>query len=259
MAGAMSIPYPAWAQAAAGNEGGMPSQLLLGVDYYRDQTPEELWEEDARMMAEFGFTNVRIAEFAWALMEPSEGKFDLSWLNRAVQILHKHNIAIILGTPSAAPPPWLSARYPEVMEVDAQGNTLHPGGRRFTCPTNKTYRRLSLSIASEMARTFADTPGVIGWQIDNEFTLSSSPRCYCKYCQAGFQEWLRAKYSSLDNLNRTWGTVFWSQTYTDFAEIPVPLPSGGDPNPGLALDYDRYQSYANASCARVILFVAYRP
>ena len=104
------------------------------------------------MMAETGFTNVRIAEFAWALMEPAEGKFDFGWLRRSVQILHKHNIAVILGTPSAAPPPWLSLKYPEIMEVDAHGQRLHAGGRRFTCPTNKVYRRLSLVIATEMAQ-----------------------------------------------------------------------------------------------------------
>ena len=235
-----------WAQAATGMNESL-SPLLLGVDYYPDQTPETLWEEDARMMAEVGFTNVRIAEFAWGLMEPAEGKFDFAWLRRAIRILQKYKIAVILGTPSAAPPPWLMVRYPDVVEVNAQGERLHPGGRRFTCPTNPVYRRLSLAIASEMARTFAETPGVIGWQIDNELTLGSSPRCYCNFCQAGFQTWLRAKYGSLDNLNRTWGTVFWSQTYSDFGQIPVPLPSGGDPNPGLALDYDRYQSYANVS------------
>jgi beta-galactosidase len=98
-----------------------------------------------------------------------------------------------------------------------------------------------------MARAFTDTRGVIGWQIDNEFTLQRWGRCYCKYCRAGFQDWLRNKYGSLDAINSKWGTAFWSQVYTDFGQIPVPLPSNGDPNPGLALDYDRYQSFANAS------------
>jgi beta-galactosidase len=219
----------------------------LGVDYYPDQTPESLWEEDARMMAEFGITNVRVAEFAWSLMEPSEGKFEFAWLRHAIDILQKHGIAVILGTPSAAPPPWLTAKYPEVLMVNDEGMTISPGGRRFTCPTNKVYRRLSLAIASEMARAFTDTPGVIGWQIDNEFTLQRWGRCYCKYCRAGFQDWLRNKYGSLDAINSKWGTAFWSQVYTDFGQIPVPLPSNGDPNPGLALDYDRYQSFANAS------------
>jgi beta-galactosidase len=245
---AAGLTHPVWGLARANSPNTTPTiPLLLGVDYYPDQTPESLWEEDARMMADFGITNVRIAEFAWALMEPSEGKFDFAWLKRSVDILHNHNIAVILGTPSAAPPPWLTVTYPEVVEVDAQGLPLHPGGRRFTCPTNKTYRRLSLAVASEMARTFADAPGVVGWQIDNELTLSGSPRCYCNFCRAGFQDWLRAKYGKLETLNQAWGTVFWSQTYTDFAQIPLPLSSGGDPNPGLALDYNRYQSYANVS------------
>lgn len=245
---AAGIRLPIWAQTAASAAGDSSAgPLLLGVDYYPDQTPEALWEEDCRMMAEVGFTNVRIAEFAWALMEPAEGKFDFAWLKRAVDVLHKHKIAVILGTPSAAPPPWLSAKYPDIVEVNEKGERLHPGGRRFTCPTNQVYRRLSLAIASEMARTFADNPGIIGWQIDNEFTLGSSQRCYCNFCQVGFQNWVRSKYGSLDKVNQTWGTVFWSQTYTDFSQIPVPLPSGGDPNPGLALDYDRYQSYANVS------------
>src|SRR5579885_3227244 len=244
--GAMGLRSPLWAQAGASTTGN-PMPLLLGVDYYPDQTPESLWEEDARMMSDAGLTNVRIAEFAWALMEPSEGKFDFDWLQRSVDILHRHKIAVILGTPSAAPPPWLSAKYPDIMEVNEKGERLRPGGRRFTCPTNATYRKLALTIATEMARKFADNQGVVGWQIDNELTLGSSPRCYCDYCRAGFQLWLKSKYTSLDNLNQSWGTNFWSQHYTDWTQIPVPLPSGADPNPGLALDYGRYQSYANAT------------
>ena len=245
---AASIRLPLWARAVA-NVAAAPSsgQILLGVDYYPDQTPEALWEEDSRMMSDMGFTNVRIAEFAWALIEPSEGKFEFGWLHRAIQILHKHNIGVILGTPSAAPPPWLSAKYPDIFEVNAQGQRLRPGGRRFTCPTNPVYRKLSLAIATQMAKKFGETEGVIGWQIDNELTLGSSLRCYCNFCQAGFQNWLRTRYTTLDSLNQSWGTVFWSQTYTDFSQVPVPLLSGGDPNPGLALDYDRYQSYANVS------------
>jgi len=220
---------------------------LFGVDYYPDQTPDNLWEEDAAAMAAAGVNNVRIAEFAWALMEPEEGRFDFRWLRRSVAMLHAHGIAVILGTPSAAPPPWLSQKYPEILMVNDHGATLSPGARRFTCPTNPTYRRLSVAIATQMAQNFASTPGVIGWQIDNEFTLGESARCYCRYCREGFQHWLRDKYSTLEAINQIWGAVFWSNTYTDFSQIPVPLPSGAPPNPGLALDYNRYQSDANGS------------
>ncbi len=221
--------------------------LLFGADYYPDQTPERLWQEDATRMADMGITNVRIAEFAWGLMEPHEGTFDFKWLERSIGILHAHNIAVIVGTPSAAPPPWLTLKYPEALMVNDKGLQLTPGTRRFTCPTNATYRRLSLAIATAMAKNFAATPGIIGWQIDNEFTLGEFARCYCPSCRKGFQDWLRRKYPSLDALNDAWGTVFWSNTYTDFSQIPVPLPSGAPPNPAHALDYDRYQSHANAS------------
>ncbi|HUZ94834.1 MAG TPA: beta-galactosidase [Edaphobacter sp.] len=236
---------PALSRASLEN---VSSELLLfGTDYYPDQTPESLWEQDAAAMAATGITNVRIAEFAWALMEPSEGSFDFSWLERAVKILNAHGIAIILGTPSAAPPNWLSQKYPEVLEVNDHGVTLNTGARRFTCPSNKTYRRLSLAIATHMANTFASTPGIVGWQIDNELTLGESARCYCRSCREGFQQWLRDRYHSLDAINQAWGTAFWSNIYTDFTQIPVPLSSGAPPNPGLVLDYDRYQSAANVS------------
>lgn len=224
---------------------GQSPEFLFGADYYPDQTPEALWTEDASKMAAAGFTVVRVAEFAWGLMEPSQGTFDFAWLHRSVDVLHGAGISVILGTPSAAPPPWLTAKYPEVMEVNAAGVLLSPGTRRFTCPTNKQYRELALAVSTAMAKSFAHTPGVIGWQIDNELTLGESQRCFCKFCRAGFQAWLKTKYRSLDEVNAAWGTVFWSQTYTEFTQIPVPLPSGAPPNPGLALDYDRYQSFAN--------------
>jgi beta-galactosidase len=224
-----------------------PLPLFFGVDYYPDQTPEALWEQDAVAMAEVGITNVRMAEFAWSLMEPREGVFDFQWLKRAVGVLHRHDIAVILGTPSAAPPPWLSAKYQEILLVNENGVTLSPGTRRFTCPTNFNYRRLANAVTTEMAKAFSSVPGVVGWQIDNELTLGSAPRCFCRSCRVGFQQWLKAKYGSLGALNREWGTVFWSNVYTDFSQVPVPLPSGAPPNPGLALDYDRYQSSANVS------------
>src|SRR5262245_13120717 len=97
--GAAGLHLPMWAQQAAGNTAAPAVPLLLGVDYYPDQTPESLWEEDARKISEAGLTNVRVAEFAWALMEPAEGKFDFAWLERSVGILHRNHIAVILGTP----------------------------------------------------------------------------------------------------------------------------------------------------------------
>jgi beta-galactosidase len=224
--------------------------MYYGVDYYPEHWPEERWAKDARLMAEAGFNVVRLAEFAWSRLEPQEGTFAFDWLDRAIDLLAKYNIEIILGTPTAAPPPWLTTRYPEVLIVNFQGMRMAPGGRRHCCPSSPIYRRLSRHVTREMAIHYADAPPVIGWQIDNELSYGAAPRCYCPACQRAFQDWLRERYASLDALNAAWGTVFWSQVYTAWAQIPIPLPSGADHNPGLLLDYDRFQSDAYVSYAQ---------
>ena len=48
-------------------------RFQLGVCYYPEHWPEELWADDFRRMRELGFSVIRIAEFAWTIFEPEEG------------------------------------------------------------------------------------------------------------------------------------------------------------------------------------------
>jgi beta-galactosidase len=212
--------------------------FYFGVDYYPEHWPEERWPEDARMMAEAGVNVVRLAEFAWSFLEPSPGRFDFDWLDRALDILQAHGIRVVLGTPTASPPPWVMAMLPDAYRVLASGQRQTYGNRREYCPTHSGYRELGRIITQAMAGHYAQHPAVIGWQIDNEF----GAHCYCALCQEAFQAWLERKYGRLDALNAAWGTAFWSHVYVDWSQIPVPLESGGVPNPGLALDYRRFVS-----------------
>ncbi len=210
----------------------------FGVDYYPEHWPEERWTIDAQLMAEAGFNVVRLAEFAWSRMEPSDGRFDFEWLDRAIAVLQSYNISIILGTPTASPPPWLMAKSPELFRVREDSMRVTFGNRREYCPNHSLYHHHTNRIVSEMADHYANHPAVIGWQVDNEF----GDRCYCPVCAQKFQSWLRGRYQALEELNQKWGTVFWSHSYNDWTEIPVPLTTGGSPNPGLALDYYRFCS-----------------
>jgi beta-galactosidase len=210
----------------------------FGVDYYPEHWSEANWPEDARLMAEAGFNVVRLAEFAWSMMEPGDGEIDFGWLDRAIEVLAEHELAVILGTPTASPPPWLMSKYPEIYRVGQDGRRLTYGNRREYCPNNPTYLDYSHRITTRMADHYAKNPAVIGWQIDNEF----GDRCYCPICTQAFQGWLRNRYGTLESLNQKWGTVFWSHVYTDWPEIPVPASTGGVPNPGLALDFYRFSS-----------------
>ncbi|MDH7485882.1 MAG: beta-galactosidase [Anaerolineae bacterium] len=212
--------------------------FYFGVDYYPEHWPEERWPEDARLMAEAGFNVVRLAEFAWSKLEPRQGEYDFAWLDRAIALLHERGIRVILGTPTASPPPWLMAGHPDIFRVGEDGRRVTFGNRREYCPNHPVYHEYTRHIVTRMAAHYADHPAVIGWQIDNEL----GDRCYCPLCARAFQDWLRRRYGSLDVLNQRWGTTFWSHVYTDWEQIPLPLATGGSPNPGLALDFFRFSS-----------------
>jgi len=211
-----------------------------GVDYYPEQWPQERWATDARLMQEAGINTVRLAEFAWSRLEPHEGAYDFDWLDRALATLGERGIQAVLGTPTASPPPWLMEAYPECYRVSEDGRRATFGNRREYCPTVATYREFSRYITAAMAEHYAGHPSIIGWQTDNEF----SGRCYCGDCRRAFQVWLRAKYGTLEALNAAWGTIFWSHVYTEWSQVPLPLKTGGVPNPGLELDYKRFMSDA---------------
>jgi beta-galactosidase len=211
--------------------------FYFGVDYYPEQLPEECWKQDAKLMQQAGFNVVRLAEFAWSRLEPQDGVFDFDWLDRAIDILATHSMKIVLGTPTAATPPWLFK--PEMALVDASGMPCILGSRREYCPNSATYRHYSVRITQAMAEHYRNNPNVIGWQIDNEF----GDRCYCETCRHEFHAWLRRKFVTLDALNERWGTVFWSHIYSDWEQIPVPSSRvHALANPALQLDYYRFMS-----------------
>ena len=222
--------------------------FYFGVDYYPEHWPEGRWPEDIRLMKEAGFNVVRLAEFAWSKMEPEEGRYDFAWLDRAISLLHDADIQVVLGTPTASPPPWLMAKDPELYLMYENGQRATYGNRREYCPNHTLYHERSKLITEEMALHYTENPAVIAWQIDNEF----GDRCYCPTCAEKFQQWLQTRYESLEELNQKWGTVFWSHIYNQWSEIPPPLSTsvewrrqfiaGGSPNPGLALDYYRFMS-----------------
>lgn len=216
--------------------------MQLGVCYYPEQWPQERWAQDAELMRQAGISLVRIAEFAWALMEPKEGEFNWDWLDHAVEVLAAEGLEVILGTPTASPPPWLCKAHPDILPVDIQGRRRRYGSRRHYCANNSTFRKYTERIVSEMASRYGDHPAIVGWQIDNEFGCHYSARCYCETCSESFRHWLEAKYKTVDDLNSAWGNIFWSQIYGDWSEIDPPNLTIAEPNPSHVLDYYRFSS-----------------
>jgi beta-galactosidase len=216
--------------------------MRFGVDYYPEHWPHERWEHDAILMKEAGIELVRMAEFAWAKMEPELGKFDFTWLDEAISVMARHGIKSVLGTPTPTPPIWIIEANPDILPIDINGVRRGFGGRHHNCQSNQNYHKHIERFVRKMTEHYKDNSNVIGWQIDNEFGNSHQNLCTCDSCQMHFQQWLERKYGTIEQLNEKWGTVFWSQTYSRFDQIPPPLPTPNAHNPSLLLDWKRFSS-----------------
>ena len=222
--------------------------MILGVDYYPEHWPQERWEKDAQLMHEAGITRVRMAEFSWHKMEPTEGRFDFAWLKEAMELLDRYGVKTILCTPTPTYPAWLHKKYPDIHQVKPTGQVKEWGQRQDACKNHAGYRRHAEIIVEKIAQTLGNHPAVVAWQTDNEFGCHGTARCYCANCERAFQEWLRKRFKgNIAAANAAWGTFFWSHDYNDFDEIMPPRDTadrtGNDgQNPGLVLDFYRFSS-----------------
>ena len=224
--------------------------IWYGGDYNPEQWPEEVWDEDVRLMQRGGVTLATVGVFSWARLEPREGEFDFGWLDRVLDGLHAGGIRVDLATATASPPPWLSLAYPEVLPVTADGVTLSVGSRQHYCPSSPVYRRLAARLAGAIAERYGSHPALELWHVNNEYGCHVS-RCYCDVSAEAFRVWLRKRYGTVGRLNEAWGTAFWSQQYGDFAEVHPPRAMPTFANPGHALDFDRFSSDELLDCYRM--------
>ena len=209
------------------------ARLHLGASYYPEHWSEEHWAEDIRLMQQAGMTVARMGEFAWSSLEPSTGEFRFDWLERVISKLATAGIATVLGTPTAGPPAWLVSQYPDLLAVDEYGRRAQIGNRCHYCVNSPEFHNAVQRIVKALAERFGSNPNVIGWQLDNEYNRV----CYCDRCRKLFQNFLQDRYGSLDALNEHWSTSYWSQTYSAWEQIPIPI---GQHNPGLMLEFKHF-------------------
>ncbi|MHB8625821.1 MAG: beta-galactosidase [Aggregatilineales bacterium] len=224
--------------------------LWHGGDYNPEQWPPEVWQEDFKLMQQAGMTTATVGVFSWVSLEPAEGVYTFEWLDQIMDGLHAHGLHAVLATPTAAQPAWMSAAYPDVLYADAHG-VRHPHGRRVNyCPNSPNYRRLSVKIARALAERYTDHPALLLWHISNEYGGENGANCMCENCAAGFRDWLKVKYETLDALNARWWTRFWGHTYTDWSQLTPPYASGETKIHGLNIDYRRFMTESYLQCYR---------
>ena len=214
----------------------------LGVCYYPEHWPEEIWARDAQQMVETGLTWVRIGEFAWSRLEPQPGQFDWGWLDRAIATLGQAGLKVILGTPTATPPRWMLDKYPDMLGHTSAGEIRKFGSRRHYCFSHAPYRDEARRIARLMAERYGTNPTIAAWQTDNEYDCHDTAISYSVHAKRAFQDWCAQRYQSPQALNAAWGNVFWSMEYDSFDQLDLPNQTVTEPNPSHVLAFRRFSS-----------------
>lgn len=216
------------------------NNLLHGGDYNVEQWLDrpEILQEDLRLMKKAGVNVVTLGVFSWTCLEPKEGVYTFEWLDHVMDSMHENGIYVILATPSGGKPPWMIKKYPEIMRTKSDRVRLLYGDRENHCNSNLIFREKVKKLDALLAERYANHPALILWHISNEMYGT----CHCQDCQENFRKWLKQKYQNIDKLNKEYWSIFWSHTYTDWAEIQSPAPHGEAAVHGLALDYQRFYS-----------------
>lgn len=218
-----------------------PGGLGLGVDYYPSQWPEEMWEPDIAAMRDLNISYVRVNEFDWAILEPREGEYNFTVLDRTLELLGQYGIKAVLGTPTASPPSWLTDKY-DVAFVDVTNSTYVFGSRRYYSFSSFDYREQSQKITKVLAERYGNNPIVVGWQLDNELGCHSTTRSYDHNAITRFRTWLQEKYGTVEAMNAAQGRVFWSNQYASFDDVLPPYHEVYTTNNLYTLDWYTFSS-----------------
>ena len=235
--------------------------MFFGVDYYPElwvfpyggttDNPEGAWESDAELMVKAGINVVRIGEGTWGICEPEEGKYDFLWLRRVMDIMENHNIKVVLGTPTAAPPVWLAKKYPEILPLDEHGLVKREGTCRAVCFNNDAYWNASKRLVENMAQALGDHPQLIAWQIDSGLGGHQTEWSFNEDSRLEWQNWLKLKYKTVDALNDQLGLCYLGQVVSSFDDVPMPMSAPMPHNPALLLDWYRFCSDAIVAFVRM--------
>lgn len=225
--------------------------MTLGVCYYPEHWDESLWSEDLDRMLDLGLEVVRVFEFAWNLVEPEDGEFDFEIFDRFLNLAADKGMKVIMCTPTATPPVWLTSKYPEVLNANAAGVLYNHGHRRHYNYNSTIYRFYTERIVEKLGQRYGNHPAIIGWQLDNELNCELN-EFYSESDRKAFRKYLKAHFGALNNLNDAIGGRFWNISFSDWSQVDLRRPTpNGRYNPHLALLEKRFFSRSAIDYAKL--------
>lgn len=223
------------------------NRILYGAAYYNEYHQAKITDEngvqiaartdeDFRLMREAGLSVIRVGESVWQKWEPSQGIFDLDWLQPILDRAHANNISVIIGTPTYALPRWVYLNHPEVVAHRTTGQPIAFGHRQNADYSTLKFRQLCEPVIRKIVGRYVSHPAVIGWQVDNE---PGAELLHNDGVFESFKQRLEAEYVTIDSLNSAWGLTYWSHALASFDELWRPE---GNTNPSYMLAWRNHQA-----------------
>ena len=175
-------------------------RIGFGAAYYAEYQHRPDLEADFELMVKAGFSVIRVGESVWSTWEPEDGRFELGWLEPVLDAAHRHDIGVILGTPTYAVPMWLARRYPEIAAETASGHRVGWGARQEVNFAHAAYRFHAERVIRQVVGRYRDHPAIIGYQVDNEPGLRL---LYNTDVFEKFVDWLRRRYGTVAGSTRS--------------------------------------------------------
>lgn len=209
-------------------------KLYFGAAYYSEYLPYDRVEKDMEMMEKAGMNVIRIAESTWSTLEPQEGVYDFTHIDRMLDAAARHHISVIVGTPTYAVPTWLVKKYPDILAITQNGRERY-GHRQNMDITNPDYLSHAERVIRVLMEHVKDVPHVIGYQLDNETKSygTAGPRV-----QAMFVDYLKENFPDINDFNHEFGLDYWSNRVNDWEDFPDVR---GTINQSLAAEFCKFQ------------------
>lgn len=194
------------------------NKLYYGVAYYDEYMPVDRLENDIAMMLDAGINVVRIAESTWSTLEPAEGQYNFSHIDRVLDAMHNAGIAVIIGTPTYAIPAWLVRQYPDIMVTTPEGQQKY-GRRQIMDIVNPDFLRHAENIIRVLLNHVNEHPAIIGYQVDNETKHydNCGPVMKQKFVAS-----LAEQFGETRKMNAAFGLDYWSNRIDDWQDFPPP-------------------------------------
>jgi beta-galactosidase len=215
--------------------------LYVGANYHPHDSGPETWARDIHLMQQAGFRVVRLGHLAWDSYEPKDGQFDFAWFDQVMDQLQDAGIQVILDLAVRPAPLWLHHKHPSISVADVNGNPQYPNHRYMEDVGDPFYQQYALRFADALVQHYAQHPALLAFGLDNE--SGDGPISYSATVKERYIAWLKAKYRTVENLNKAWAGQRWSRRIGDFAEVGLPVSGGGIiGSPERRLDFRRFVS-----------------